>query len=301
MESSSLDMNSRVIDRWAPIDFSLLPIQIENLWQDIKKHNQRSISELTRFTSALNIYSKSIDTFKQRTKRDIHLRDSYDLCAYIVRNSEIDLDRTNPLFHYALEYIDRQLNDSMKFIDSDELIDEWKKETEKLFLNQIAIHHFLWEQDREQLKNIVTFTTLCANQLNEDRSYIRSDNSYERIKPIILFQQLPIPDQAEIADGTWKKVDLVRRPDLYLVVLKLVFNCSFERTQHVRHPYLLARWSNPLEIAQYILKHTDCDERRMRIMANSFSLVSEIGAAELTSKCLTLLNCSKNGMINIGL
>lgn len=295
-----MDMKARVIDRWSPIDFSFLPIQIEKLWEDIKNHNERAVSELTRFTAALNIYSKSIDTFNQRTKRDVHLRDSYDLCAYIVRNSEVDLDRTNPLFYYALEYIDRQLNDSVKFIDSEELLDEWKKKAEKLFSDQVAVHHFLWEQDREQLRHIATFMTLYAKQLNEDRSYIRSDNSYERIKPIMLYRQLPISDQVEIADGTWKKVDLVRRPDLYLVVLKLVFDCSFERTLHLRHPYLMARWSNPFEIAQYILKNTDCDERRMRVMANSFSLVSEIGAAELTSKCLSLLNCSKNGMISFG-
>lgn len=297
-----------VISCYTGVDFSLLPICLGEYWMGKDSGASRliSISELARFASVMELYPDFVESLvpiQQRTTRNVQLRDQFDLVAYMVRNSEVgtQLDTSGASLHFALLYIDESISKDSS-TQGEILFRECEQEAEELFCEELTIHRYLWKRDREQLKRIDLFVLLHDKQLNEPQPFLHHDQSYETIKPITLFRQLSITDQSEIANDLWKSIDLERHSALYLVVLKLLFNCSLERTLHSRHPYLIARWGNPMEIAQHIVRQADGSEQMMRILANNYVLVAtNVGAPELTSKCLILLNYSRSGMINIAL
>jgi len=309
-----------ILYHYGAVDFSLLPLQFEELWHQLQDKNESEsrhshcYSELARFAGPVGLYDEFVATYKKETTRNVRLRDQFDLAAFMIRNSKLAtsglVDCSDVSVSLALKYID----DQTIFLPSDgpgenaiwnnlrlSLEAECQRGAEELFRDQVVIHRYLWERDRERLRILSAFLVLYNKGLSEPQPFLHMDHSYESIVPGSLFHRLPLCDQFEIADDTWKTVDLERRSVLYLVVIKLLFDCLMERTLHTRHPYLVARWCNPLEIAQHIVRQAQDSEPSIRMMANSYALVSGIGAPELTSKCLTLLSFSKKGMISIGL
>ena len=303
-----------IFSHYESVNFSLLPLQLEEVWRGVKDDNgaekisslhddsfkTRCYSELARFGSLFDFYSDFTATYEKRTARDAKLRDQFDLVAYMIRNSRLAekglVDCSDVSIMFALEYIDNQITPVIP-----DLFAERKRGAEELYRDQIAIHHYLWEKDREQLYTLSEFLKSHDKSLIKPQPFINMEHSYENVVPASLFHRLPLCDQIEIANGDWRTVDLQRRSTQYLVAIKLLFDCSMHRELHKRHPYLVARWANLLEIAQYILRQVGDSEDSMRVMAHSYALVSGVSVAELTSKCLILQNFLKKGMINIEL
>ena len=322
LETQSTNVDDKIILKtYATTDFSLLPLELERLWNVAcgrtgSVEHTIAISELARYVAILELYVEFADTCtlqtstNPRTRRDVSLRDQYDLCAYMVRNGKLEIDISHTPIHFALRYIDQQYEQQeakasnssdmdrleANRLEVSQLLAEWNDKAEVMCKEQLAIHSFFYEQYCCELRDIASFIVLYHKQMNTEKPFIRSDHSYDSIKPITLFQQLSIPDQLEIANGKWKIADLARRSDTYLVVLKLLFDCIIDRSLHTRHPYLVARYGNPFEITQHIVQQSDGDEKCVRILATNYSIVAEIGLPELTSKCLSLLNHSKRGM-----
>lgn len=216
----------------------------------------------------------------------------------MVRNSKIGenhlVDCNDPSLKGALAYIDKQTPER-------KLTTDHKEQAEKLYQDQLTIHRYLWEQDRQRLLTLSTFLTTHKKKLTEPQPFINDQHEYENIIPGSLFHRLDVSNQIEIADGSWRTIDLQRRSTQYILVIKLLFDCLMDRSLHTRHPYLIARWSHPLEIAQHIIHEAKENESTMRIMANGYAIVSGISVVEIVEKCLNLLNFSRRGMISIAL
>ncbi len=336
--------NRSVLDTYANTNFSLLPLKLERFWTiaTSTSANQNeteyihAISELARYVGILELYEEFADTCTLGTyadpkaRRSVTIRDQFYLCAYMSRNSKLDLDATQVSIFFALQYIDHQYECSdvqpisvqstfvqstfvqSTFVQSDvsrldtdssnadRLLLEWSDRAETIFKEHVAIHNFFHEQCKDELQVIASFVVLHQRQMNTERPFLRNDHTYDIVKPITLFEQLSISDRLEIAGNRWRSINLARCSDTYLIVLKLLFDTIVDRSLHTRHPYLIARYGNPFEIAQHIVQQCGGDDKRMRILATSYAIVAEINLPDLTSKCLILLNHSRKGTLNFG-
>lgn len=276
------ERQKEVIACFRDVDFSLLPIHLTEVWKRVQHGDPSAVYELIRFIDVIPFYSEFSSTFVQRTPRTMLVRDQFDLCAYMLRNSSLQLNPDGTPTVPALEHLD------MLCKDSSHLLEQYLTEVNNLLYQNSVICQYIWAICQEQLNAISQFRTLFARQLYVEKPFLSVDHSYESIRPIDLFQQLPVEHQLEIATGQWRKVDVRNRNVLYLIVLKFLFDCSLERSQCNRHPYLLARWGNPLDIAQAIVKEADGIDSRLRVLATNYSLVADIPVAQLTIKCLEL-------------
>jgi hypothetical protein len=125
--------------------------------------------------------------------------------------------------------------------------------------------------------------------------FVTESCDFEMIQPEGIFETLPIQDQLEIATDEWKTVDLLRRSPEYLLVIKFLHEITIDKELATRHPYLVAKRGDMMEITALILDRSDGDERRMRMFSNVFAEVSGLDTGEVVSKCLLFTKGIKRG------
>lgn len=266
-----------IMEAYDGVDFSTLPIELE------ERYEKEDLPYLARFVLAMGSYDDFMATYEQRTIRDIHIRDQFDLVAYMMRNSKLTFNNTAYPLQLALEYIDTYATaDKLLY----EMIRGSTEEKDKMYREQVIIHTYLWRQHMDTLKSIKDFIVRESKKLTTERPFITEELDYDMVEALDIYKELPVAYQVEIATDGWKDVDLLRRSTPYVLVLKLLYDITLNKELAQKHPYLIARRGDMIEIVELIIKAADEDDACMRMLANVFAEVSDIDTGNLVTKCL---------------
>jgi hypothetical protein len=262
-----------------------MPLQFSDLWEKVSVDKdidayEKAIYELGRFVECIKLYEDYAPTFVQKTSRSIIVRDSYDLRVYMMRNNSRDYELNDLVLRASDEYITK--------FSSQEIMLEKETNIMESFRDNVSICRFLWDQCKSRVNAINNFVHIFDKQLNEMVPFIQEDYNYAGIKPIDIFNRLSIDDQYEISTDLWKKILRNSRSTHYLIVVRMIFNCEIGHGEHIRHPYLVARRGDMIEVAKLICEKSGSDEPLMRILATNFAIVSKLDLPDLMRKCLLL-------------
>jgi hypothetical protein len=296
-----------ILESYVGVDFSKIPPEIGEAFE------RKDLPYLGRFVNAISCYDVFAVTYEQKTTRSIHMRDQFDLVAYMMKNSKIQVPLPEEPLIFALDYIDSHTDTPTKSvlpIDPETVVVEdttiipsplsqfittCQEEKQKMYDRQLIIHSYLHEQFSESLNEISNFVAKHKKELTEDKPFITERYNYELYSALYFFEQLPVADQLEIATNKWKEVDLLRCSTTYILVIKLLYEITLDRELAKRHPYLLARRADMMDVVEMISEEADEDDARMRMLAYVFAAVSGIDIGELVSKCLLFMGNLQRG------
>jgi hypothetical protein len=259
------------------VDFSCLPVDFE------KAFEREDIPFLGRFVFAIECYDEFIRSYKQRTTRNIIMRDQFDLIAYMIRNSNFTLDQDPPLM-YALDYVDAHKN-----IDSfsrSQLLCVCTKEKEIIHVEHLIIMDYMIMEFRGGILKINEFVEANSKIFKTSISFINHEWDFVWIQPLKLFESLPVEERLCIATGQWRTVNLLRYSPTFITVIKILFDIPIDRETTMKDPYLIARRGDILDIARSIINKSQGNEILMRLLAGYFAEISEFKAGEITRACI---------------
>lgn len=240
----------------------------------------RDYQSLARFADAFRDRKEFTNNYVDNTGTDIHIRDVYDLFAYMSLNSNMELP-DELTYEQAVAYIRSQSEET----DVRELIfqvcNDQKEELFEAWSNRIRLEY---DDFKEQLVMISKY--LSQPIMNECIMFCTSTHDMRGVKPREIFSMLSVTEQMEIVKGEWKKVNILVRSTLYPVFLYMVYQENMNPTREVcvRHPYLMAVREYIDELAMHIVTYT-ASEKVIKNIVDGYQLRFNINSTTLYEHC----------------
>lgn len=291
-------MEHEVLQKFQKLNLKILPKTIVDL---INKADKISIIRLKKLEPALIYYGDFSKNYFKRTSILIKVDDKYDFIAYMIKNSNLDIQEKSEELKLSLElFEEKNYTDAMNEMASEKLMSMAVNGFQKIY------NEFLEEINNKlyNLEKIQAFEKNFLMELNSDINFIDNHFIFSKKRLRNFYNCLDFNEKTILADFFIDtiSIDLSNKTSYFIIVLKTLANLIdmevlISTDIFLKNPYLCAICGNEIDIVNYCIRNLseiDSEMLSKRILSVSKLLgknPSEIAKKEkiLREKCLIIM------------